>query len=694
MACLLFPGDRILRVDDFDVRGLQCERVKQIMSERADQERIVKVLSVVRTSGANGADDDNDDCEKKTKKKEKTKRKNKKTVMADGTTDLPLYRRLVVAPPGKVGVILRNGSSGPEVHTIKPASPLLKTLFAGDRVVEVNAIDTTAMNAKEITKLMASNMARERRIVVLSAFDVVGGANPRKEEEKTSGMMDAIVPDALTATSTNASSPQERSGAGADADVVAESSTVSRKDTCKAKEDNIDEQCSATADTATETTSKQSSAASSSEPSSSSASSNQENISREELSLEVSRDVSSANDTSTYESSSCNRSKCNSAAPTKQSSLNKEGDKDPLPSTSSIARPSSFAFESRRKGETLHDFWSRRKQAMALGSTKQIETSSVLKPNRKRAATEATYIEDESSAAQSSTTTPRSTISTARYLSVTVDIPLLDLPLSLSTKNDSAEISCRSALLRHFSNKVKNFEGREMPPSDTGGRVHVVVLHGPPPLPESVDDGEYQKYRMYHDGVNEWAVTSPLAPVDSVKTKESQATLSEIRCDSIADIQTIHGHLSNLLEAADHTSALNLLSVQLLPRLYEKKKSHGMMSGEYKFCSDLINATFQNIAALSILFQPNKEAMIALTSTSDATGDIVSRVLDETIGASTVICIDDFFPLTQLLFHSSYHLFIGLDGLPCARFLRNGEPRSCFTPLHKRSHQIREGEFR
>ena len=62
----------------------------------------------------------------------------------------------IVAPPGKLGIIIDTCSEGPIVHSVKPTSPLDGLIFKGDLVVAVDGEDTREWSAHYLTKLMVS----------------------------------------------------------------------------------------------------------------------------------------------------------------------------------------------------------------------------------------------------------------------------------------------------------------------------------------------------------------------------------------------------------------------------------------------------------------------------------------------------------------------------------------------------------
>ena len=77
-------------------------------------------------------------------------------------------RRVVLAPPGKLGIIIDTSSQGPIVHSVKDESVLEGLVFAGDLIVGLDDEDTSSWSAHHLTKLVASKSKCERKITVLS----------------------------------------------------------------------------------------------------------------------------------------------------------------------------------------------------------------------------------------------------------------------------------------------------------------------------------------------------------------------------------------------------------------------------------------------------------------------------------------------------------------------------------------------
>lgn len=78
------------------------------------------------------------------------------------------FKRTVVAPAGRLGIVIDTTLEGPVVHTVKPDSPLKGLLFVGDIIVAIDDVDTKAMSATSITSLMVKTAAQERTLTVLS----------------------------------------------------------------------------------------------------------------------------------------------------------------------------------------------------------------------------------------------------------------------------------------------------------------------------------------------------------------------------------------------------------------------------------------------------------------------------------------------------------------------------------------------
>ncbi len=77
-------------------------------------------------------------------------------------------RRECIAPPGRLGIVIDSTRYGPIIHDVKARSPMENILFAGDRILSVDDIDTTRMTASEVTKIMTQKAGSRRKITVMN----------------------------------------------------------------------------------------------------------------------------------------------------------------------------------------------------------------------------------------------------------------------------------------------------------------------------------------------------------------------------------------------------------------------------------------------------------------------------------------------------------------------------------------------
>ena len=77
----------------------------------------------------------------------------------------------VIAPPGKLGIILANrtDSRGTVVSGVRTPSVLAEQVSPGDRIIAIDEEDVSQMNVKEITTIMARKSEFERVLVLLAA---------------------------------------------------------------------------------------------------------------------------------------------------------------------------------------------------------------------------------------------------------------------------------------------------------------------------------------------------------------------------------------------------------------------------------------------------------------------------------------------------------------------------------------------
>jgi hypothetical protein len=78
------------------------------------------------------------------------------------------FKRTVIAPEGKLGIIIDTTVEGPIVYKVNANSPLEGVIFPGDLIVKIDDIETRAMSANNITTLMVQTAGQKRALTVLS----------------------------------------------------------------------------------------------------------------------------------------------------------------------------------------------------------------------------------------------------------------------------------------------------------------------------------------------------------------------------------------------------------------------------------------------------------------------------------------------------------------------------------------------
>jgi hypothetical protein len=151
----LFPGDLIVAVDDVDTSTMSASAITALMARTADARRKLTVLSedvtnsraviLVPGAAASAASVDSSSCLKQN-----------------------MISRTVLAPPGKLGIVIDTTVEGPVVQAVNSQSPLEGSLFPGDIIVAVDDVDTRAMSASAITALMVRTANLPRKLTVLS----------------------------------------------------------------------------------------------------------------------------------------------------------------------------------------------------------------------------------------------------------------------------------------------------------------------------------------------------------------------------------------------------------------------------------------------------------------------------------------------------------------------------------------------
>lgn len=102
-----------------------------------------------------------------------TSRNTQASALSVSTSTSAITRRTkisVIAPPGKLGIILANkaDSKGTVVSGVRTSSVLVDRISPGDRIVAIDGEDVSRMTVSEITTIMSRKAEYERRLTVLT----------------------------------------------------------------------------------------------------------------------------------------------------------------------------------------------------------------------------------------------------------------------------------------------------------------------------------------------------------------------------------------------------------------------------------------------------------------------------------------------------------------------------------------------
>ena len=89
---------------------------------------------------------------------------------------------VVVAPAGKLGIILANrkDGKGSVVSEVRPSSVLQGSLIAGDKLVAIDGRDVTGMVVSQITSIMSARSNQERRLTIVRTNQQISLAQEAK----------------------------------------------------------------------------------------------------------------------------------------------------------------------------------------------------------------------------------------------------------------------------------------------------------------------------------------------------------------------------------------------------------------------------------------------------------------------------------------------------------------------------------
>ena len=81
-------------------------------------------------------------------------------------SDNKLVTRKILAPQGKLGIVIDTSIEGPVVHRVNKGSQLSEQIFPGDIIVAIDEVDTRAMSSSSITAVMVKTANKTRNLTV------------------------------------------------------------------------------------------------------------------------------------------------------------------------------------------------------------------------------------------------------------------------------------------------------------------------------------------------------------------------------------------------------------------------------------------------------------------------------------------------------------------------------------------------
>jgi C-terminal processing protease CtpA/Prc len=137
-------GDRLLSIDEKDMSTMHAGKAVKLLNARKTNP--YRKL-VIQRGGAGDS----------------------RTVIATAVS-APTVRNMdgekytVIAPAGKLGVILDNPDDGaPVIHTVKDTSPLLGKIDVGDRLVNIDNVDVSGFTPAQVVQLLSTKSSNPER---------------------------------------------------------------------------------------------------------------------------------------------------------------------------------------------------------------------------------------------------------------------------------------------------------------------------------------------------------------------------------------------------------------------------------------------------------------------------------------------------------------------------------------------------
>ena len=152
-------GDRLIRIDEKDTSTMHAGTAVKLLNGRKTNTYRKLVIQRGSTGDSN-------------------------TVIANPVST-PTIRSIdgekyiVVAPAGKLGVILDNPDDGaPVIHTVKDTSPMLGKINVGDRLVNIDDVDVSGFTPAQVVQLLSTKSTNPERLLTMMRPTPVTSAEP------------------------------------------------------------------------------------------------------------------------------------------------------------------------------------------------------------------------------------------------------------------------------------------------------------------------------------------------------------------------------------------------------------------------------------------------------------------------------------------------------------------------------------
>lgn len=90
----------------------------------------------------------------------------RKLVERTTTSILKPGKRIIIAPPGRLGITIDTTESGQVVHSVESDSPLKDQIHSGEYIIAINDVVTKSMSSDAISALLQASVDHEKRFVV------------------------------------------------------------------------------------------------------------------------------------------------------------------------------------------------------------------------------------------------------------------------------------------------------------------------------------------------------------------------------------------------------------------------------------------------------------------------------------------------------------------------------------------------